>query len=118
MGGERPARLYPNESVKRIIAFIPRGHLHTRLVIELEDQTIILQEATVAAIVRAYASVAMHPTRRAVELASRRLEERKPFYAEWQLVETGRREEEVLSEAEELLEKASRPGTAAGEEAS
>ncbi len=101
-------RVYPNEAVRRVIAFIPGGHLHVRLVLELEDQTIILQEATVAAIVRAYASVALHPTRRAVELASRRLGrgERKPFYAEWQLLETGRSEEEVLREAEGLLEEA------------
>ncbi|NOZ88371.1 MAG: hypothetical protein GXO15_00410 [Crenarchaeota archaeon] len=105
-------RVYPNEAVRRVIAFIPEGHLHVRLVLELDDQTIVLQEATVAAIVRAYASVALHPTRRAVELASRRLGkgERKPFYAEWQLLETGRSEEEVLEEAEKLLEEAERPG--------
>ncbi len=101
---QRP-RLYPNEAVKRIIAFIPRGHLHTRLILELEDQAIILQEATVAAIVRAYASVALHPTRRATELASRRLPrgERKPLYAEHQLLETGRSEDEILDEAEKAL---------------
>ena len=101
----RRLRVYRNEDVERIIAFIPRGHLHTRFIIELGDQTIVLQEATVAALVRAYAMVAAHPVRRAVELQGRRLQrgERKPFFADWQLLETGRPEEEVLREAEELL---------------
>jgi len=46
-----------------------------------------------------------HPTRRAVELVSRRLPEelRKQGYAEFQLVESGRSEDEVLREMQELL---------------
>ncbi|MEM1848209.1 MAG: hypothetical protein QXH70_03710 [Thermofilaceae archaeon] len=96
------AKVYRNEEVKRVIAFIPRGHTHTRLILELNDQTLILQEATVAAIVRAYVSVAAHPTRRAVELVQARLAERKPKYAEHQLVESNRPEEEVLAEAEDI----------------
>ncbi len=99
--GEGAARLYPNECVKRVVAFIPEGHMHARFLVELCDQTIILHEAAVAGLVRAYAAVALHPSRRAVELESRRLGrgERKPGYAEWQLLETGRSEEEVLREA-------------------
>jgi len=101
-------RVYPNASVRRVVAFVPPGHMHVRLVLELEDQTLVLQEATVAAIVRAYASVALHPSRRAVELVSRRLGrgERKPLFAEWQLVESGRGEEEVIEWALGVLEGA------------
>ncbi len=97
----RQARVYPNSGVRRVIAFIPPGHYHTRFILELEDQTLILQEASVAGIVRAYTLTAIHPSRRAVELVGRRLvkSERKPGFAEWQLVETGRREEDVLHEA-------------------
>ncbi|ABM80139.1 hypothetical protein Hbut_0267 [Hyperthermus butylicus DSM 5456] len=101
---EERARLYPNECVKRVVAFIPEGHMHARLIIELCDQKIILHEAAVAGIVRAYAMVALHPTRRAVELKAQRLSkrERKLGYAEWQLVETNRPEKEVLAEAMEV----------------
>jgi len=78
--------------------------MHTRFILDLGDQVMVLHEAAVAALVRAYALVATHPTRRAVELEIRRLgkRERKPGYAEWQLLETGRSEEEVLEEAQRL----------------
>jgi len=56
-------RVYPNEKVRRVVAAIPPGHKHVRLVIELEDQTIVLQEAAAAAIARAYVDVVTHPTR-------------------------------------------------------
>lgn len=96
-------KVYRNEDVERVIAFVPPGHKHVRLLIELKDAAVVLQEATVAAIVRAYVDVVTHPTRRAVELVSRRLSERKEGYAEVQLVETGRGEEEVLAEVAGLL---------------
>ena len=104
-------RLYPNECVKRVIAFVPRGHLHARFIIELCDQVIILHEAAVAGIVRAYASTALHPARRAVELESKRLseDEKKPVFAEWQLLETGREEQAVLEEAEKLWRSSKMP---------
>ena len=96
--------LYPNRCVKRIVAAIPPGHHHIRLLIEFEDGTrIILHEATVAAITRAYVDIVTHPTRRATMLALKRLgkDERKLGYAEWQLVEEGSEEEalEALTEA-------------------
>ncbi len=102
-------RVYPNECVKRIIAFVPRDHLHLRLVIELCDQTIVLHEATVAAIVRAFAAVVLHPRRRAVELRHAELsdEERKPFYAKHQLVESGREESEIVEEGEKIISEGS-----------
>lgn len=72
--------------------------------LDLGDQVIVLHEAAVAALVKTYAIVATHPTRRAVELESRRLPKkgRKLGYAEWQLLETGRNEEDVLEEAMKL----------------
>ncbi|WP_460024850.1 hypothetical protein [Infirmifilum sp. SLHALR2] len=97
------ARVYRNEDVKRVVAFVPRGHKHVRVLIELADVAIVLQEATVAGIVRAYIDVALHPSRTAVELVSRRLEERKSGFAEHQLVESDRNEDEVLREVEEIL---------------
>ncbi len=97
-----------NSDVTRILAGIPRGHLHLRLVVETASgERIVFHEATVAAIVRAYTSIVCHPTRRAVEMVSVRLssDERKPGYAEHQLLETGKSEEEVLEELERVLEE-------------
>jgi len=96
-------RVYPNEKVRRVVAAIPPGHKHLRLVLELEDQTIVLQEAAAAAIVRAYVDVVTHPTRRAIELVGRRVSGAKAGYAEHQLIESGRREEEVLDEVAKIL---------------
>lgn len=104
-------RLYPNECVKRVIAFVPKGHLHSRFIIELCDQVIILHEAAIAGIVRAYASVALHPVRRAIELKSKKLteDEKKPVFAEWQLLDTQREEPAVLEEAERLWHNSTIP---------
>ncbi len=97
-------RLYPNECVKRIVAFIPPGHHHARFIIEIGNDKIVLHEATVAGIVRAYAMVALHPTRRAIELEVKRLSarEKKHGFAQWQLVETSRDEAVIIEEATRL----------------
>lgn len=100
-------KVYSNADVNRIVAFIPRGHMHMRLAVELPDQVIVLQEATVAAIVRAYINIITHPERKALELA-RVCRERsgwKPLYAECQLLETGSPEEELIRYAESLLKQ-------------
>ncbi len=104
----REPLLYPNECVSRIIAAIPPGHYHLRLVLEFRDGTrIVLHEATVAALVRAYIDIVTHPSRRGVILESRRLgrSERKHGYAEWQLVESGD-EDEAIREIVEVLSRA------------
>ena len=76
-----------------------------RLVLVLRDQVVVLQEATVSAIVRAYVNVVGHPTRRAIEYVQVRLsiEERKPGYAEYQLVESGRGEEDIVAEWSQII---------------
>ena len=98
-------RVYRNEDLQRVVAFIPRGHLHVRLLLEFSDGLrIVLQEASVSAITRAFLDVVLHPRRRAVELVLSRVDEgRKPGYARYQLIESGRAEEEVLSYVEEVL---------------
>jgi len=99
LGGlAKELRVYRNCDVVRVAAFVPPGHKHLRLVLELEDLVVVLHEATVAAIVRAYIDVVTHPTRRAVELVRAKLTARKQGYAEYQLVESGRPEEEVVGE--------------------
>ena len=98
-------KIYRNEDLKRIIAFIPPDHMHVRIYIEFTDQSIILQEASVSAILRAFINVSHHPTRRAYELISVKLEERKCGYAEYQLIESPRSDEEVLKDVMELYEE-------------
>ncbi len=107
-GLDRVVRVYPNSCVEKIIAGIPRGHYHLRMAIVLRDQVIVLHEATVAAIVRAYASVAIHPTRKGVVYSCRRLSkgEKKHGFAEYQLVEdTSYSEDDAVYTIEEFLEK-------------
>lgn len=103
-----PARLYPNECVGRIIAFIPPGHMHARFILELGGEKIILHEAAVAGLVRAYTMVALHPTRRVAELVAKPLkqDERKQGFAEWQLVESNRSDDAVLEEALQVWREA------------
>ena len=72
--------------------------------IEFTDgNTIFLQQAVVDAIIRAYTSVALHPTRKATELILHHLPAslRKEGFAKWQLIESHRSETEVLREAAE-----------------
>ncbi len=102
MGG---VRVYPNSCVERVVAFIPPGHRHVRFLVEFCDGLrVLLQEATVAGIVRAYAMTAIHPLSRCAELVSRRVEGAKPGFAEYQLIETGRACGEVVREVARLLE--------------
>ena len=85
----RETRVYPNDRVKEIVAAIPRGHRHLRLAIVFDDQVIVLHEATVAAIVRAYTSVALHPSRKGIWLSGRYMgsSERKHGFAKYQIIE-------------------------------
>lgn len=87
-------KIYRNSDVEEIVGCIPEGHEHLRLIIKLKDQTIVLQEATVAAIVRAYISIVTHPSRKLVRMKLRRIDERKPGYADYQLLEVEGSEKE------------------------
>ena len=100
-------KVLKNEDVAKVIAFIPPGHVHTRLMIILKSGDIlILQHATVDGIIRAFTSVSLHPTRRAFELVCKYIpkDKRKPSFAEWQLVESGRNESDILNEVARFLE--------------
>jgi hypothetical protein len=85
-GGE--VRVLRNEDVMGLVAEIPAGHRHLRTTLALADgSSVTLQEATVAAIVRAYVAVKTDPLRNRVALAGQRVQDPKPGYAEWQLLE-------------------------------
>lgn len=96
-----------NEDVERIQVFIPRGHRHVRLAVRLRcGRVIVFQHATVDGIIRAFLSVSLHPTRRGAELVGGVVEGRKPGFAKYQLIESGKSEDEVVAEGTELLARA------------
>lgn len=77
-----------NEDISELTAEIPEGHRHVRATLVLHDGTnIVLHEATVANLVRAYITVKTHPQKKKVVLTGRDVKERKQGYAEWQLLE-------------------------------
>ncbi len=91
-------RLVRNEDVKFLAAFIPIGHRHVRILINLGDEVLIFQQAFIDALIRAYTSVALHPYRKCQVLKLRRLSsrERKEGFAEYQLIELKINEERML----------------------
>lgn len=104
MPEDLPLKIYRNEDVKSIIVGIPGPqHKHIRAVIQTDDQSIVFQEATLAALVRAYTSVKNHPSTRAVKLEGTYPEDLKPGYARWQLVDSGQPDHRVEKELERLL---------------
>lgn len=93
-----------NEDISQAHLAVPEGHRHLRLALTTKDgKTIILQEATVAAVVRAYTTVKTHPVRRAVKMVSTPFDGRKKGYAEHQLVESYVTNEDVEADITELL---------------
>ena len=77
-----------NEDVLEVVAEIPSGHRHLRTTVLLADgSSFTFQEATMAALVRAYVAVKTDPCRTRVVLKGRRVQEHKEGYAEWQLLE-------------------------------
>lgn len=98
-------RYFPNAEIVRVMVGIPAGHKHLRTVIETSNgEQFLFQEATVANMVRAYTLIKTHPRKKAVELRLERLEDQKPRYAKFQLVETDRDEESISRELAEFPE--------------
>ena len=81
----------------KVVAAIPTGHRHLRMVLFFDDgEVVVLTEALAAGLTRAYIDVVAHPTRRGVVLCVQEVQG-KPGYAKTQLVECGGEEEAVKS---------------------
>jgi len=92
-------RIARNEDISSLLMAVPTDHTHLRLAVQFRTgETLVLQEAAVAAIVRAYTSVKTHPVRRAVKMVSIPITDRKKGYAEHQLIETDAPDDEVEAE--------------------
>lgn len=86
-----------NDDVQRMLVGVPTGHQHVRAALELRDgRCLILQEATIAALVRAYVTVNTHPQTRGVKMVGHMdLPRRKMDFAPYQMVEDGGSDAEV-----------------------
>jgi len=83
-------RILANADIEEIVLAAPEGHQHLRATLKLRTgESIVLQEATVANLVRAYLAIKTHPQRQSVRLVGRELldDERKGGFAAWQLLE-------------------------------
>jgi hypothetical protein len=95
-----------NTQVQRILLGIPCNHKHLRAVLELTDgTTLILHEATLASIVRAFLSVKLDPVQDAVEFLGTELAERRVGFAEYQLLMTEKTANQVKTELTTILEQ-------------
>jgi hypothetical protein len=83
-------RILANADITEIVLAPPEGHQHLRATIRLHTgEELILQEATVANLVRAYVGIKTHPQRDHYRLFGQTLaeDERKKGFADWQLLE-------------------------------
>jgi len=83
-------RILANADIAEIVLAPPPGHQHLRATIKLHSgEEIVLQEATVANLVRAYVEIKTHPQKTSCRLVGRELSEgeRKDGFAVWQLLE-------------------------------
>jgi len=83
-------QILANADIAEIVLAQPTGHRHLRATIRLHSGAeIVLQEATVANLVRAYVGVKTHPQKVSCRLVGRELSEteRKDGFAIWQLLE-------------------------------
>lgn len=83
-------RILANADIAEIVLGAPRGHQHLRATIKLHSgEELILQEATVANLVRAYVGIKTHPQKKGCRLVGRELSEgaKKKEFASWQLLE-------------------------------
>ncbi|RLF19739.1 MAG: hypothetical protein DRZ82_04780 [Thermoprotei archaeon] len=93
-----------NCDVERVLIGRPTSHKHLRVILFLKDgNIIILHEATIANIVRAFVTIKTHPIIEAIELRGTYLRQRKAGYAEYQLLETNRSYKDISEEIDNII---------------
>jgi hypothetical protein len=98
-------KIIKNEDIASAILAVPEGHRHLRLLLTTKDgETVVLQEATIAAIARAYTAVKTHPVKRAVKMVSVKPDGLKDGYAKDQLMEVDAPDDEVAAEMTRLID--------------
>lgn len=97
------------EDVEECLLAVPRCHRHLRLALRYGDEVLILPEAVVAVVVRAYLTVQTHPQRRAIHLVAREVPNAKHGFAARQLLEQETPDEEIEKRLHDLLQLANPP---------
>lgn len=95
--------VFRNEDIERVLLGVPQGHKHNRLIIVTKDLVLVFQEATLANICRAYITLITHPQIKALELKREKLKVKKKGYAEYQLLETSKKSEDIINEITQIL---------------
>ncbi len=103
MNEEKDIQIFRNRDVEELMIGVPEGHMHLRLILKIRGRYYVLQEATVAAIVRGYINIKTHPSKKAVKMMGRKLQDRKAGYAEHQLVEVDADDEEIINEISRII---------------
>jgi len=99
-------KVYPNDGISRILMGVPEDHSHLRTIIETnKGETLVFQEATIAALVRAYTDIKTHPRKTGVELALKELESTKTGYAPFQLMETKNSKRSIADKLKKIFPK-------------
>ena len=101
-------RIIRNGDVDRVLIGVPEGHKHLRICLKLKNGSLlILQEATLANILRAYTTIKTHPVIRAQELEMKTLKSEaiREGFALHQLLETSRKSEDIEKELRTFLER-------------
>ncbi len=93
--------IFRNRDIEEVLIGAPEGHRHLRVAVKTTQGTFVLQEATLANLVRAYVTLKTHPVQRAMRLKRCELKDRKSGFAPDQLMETGRDKEDP-AEAERI----------------
>jgi hypothetical protein len=75
-----------------------------RTILEIGNKRLILQEATIAGIVRAFTTLKTHPTLYGIELRNNPCEKRRKGYAEYQLLESNRSSKDVITEINDITQ--------------
>ncbi len=96
-------KVFRNQDVKKIYIGPPKGHKHLRLIIETEEEILVFQEATLAAITRGYTYIKTHPIRKTIKMEGHVMKRRKEGYAEYQLLETEADDEEIMEEITRIV---------------
>ena len=89
---------FRNSDIKSVTMGIPNGHRHLRTIIKTEKGNFVFQEATIAAIVRAYTTIKTHPQKKGIRLIGQETPDRKKGYAPYQLVETDEISDKITGE--------------------
>ncbi len=93
-----------NSQIQRIVIGVPLGHHHLRAVIDLTDgMQLVLHEATLASLTRAFITTKLDPIRSAVELVGKELVEQREDFAAYQLIETNKCSGTVRQELTQIL---------------